>query len=469
MLEIEATMTADSTPRSSDKSSLKPSEHAASEGQDPGDLRSDQPMMRRAVTAAAIGNMVEWYDFGIYGFLAGTIGAVFFPSDNATVSLLAAFATFAIAFLVRPLGAFFFGPLGDKIGRKRVLAATILLMSGATLAVGLLPGYAAIGIVAPILLILCRLAQGFSTGGEYGGAATFVSEHAPDQRRGFVTSWLEFSSLVGFALGAGLSTILTLSLSDASMTSWGWRIPFLLAGPLGLIGLYLRLRLEDTPNFRALVENSEVAKSPLRESFKNDRGAMLRVLGISTMANSGQYLVFTYMPNYLSSDESLGLSSAAALLVVLASIVLMMVVITRVGALSDRVGRKPVMLASGIGLFFLTYPALYLISLGNWLPISIGVAVLALLVVSNMGPLPSTLAALFPTRTRYCGFSVGYNVGVAVFGGTTPFIATWLVSVTNNSLAPAFYLMATAAAGIVAILLSAESARVPLRQTAHDD
>jgi MHS family proline/betaine transporter-like MFS transporter len=408
--------------------------------------------------------MVEWYDFGIYGFLAGTIGAVFFPSENPTVSLLAAFATFAIAFVVRPLGAFFFGPLGDKVGRKRVLAATILLMSGATLAVGLLPGYAAVGIMAPVLLILCRLAQGFSTGGEYGGAATFVSEHAPDQRRGFVTSWLEFSSLVGFALGAGLSTILTLSLSDSSMTSWGWRIPFLLAGPLGLIGLYLRLRLEDTPNFRALVEASEVAKSPLRECLKNDRGAMLRVLGISTMANSGQYLVFTYMPNYLSSDESLGLSSSAALMVVLASIVLMMLVITRVGALSDRVGRRPVMLASGIGLLFLTYPALYLISLGSWLPIGIGVAVLALLVVTNMGPLPSTLAALFPTRTRYSGFSVGYNIGVAVFGGTTPFIATYLVSVTNNSLAPAFYLMATAAAGIVAMYYSEESARVPLKQ-----
>jgi MHS family proline/betaine transporter-like MFS transporter len=175
-------------------------------------------------------------------------------------------------------------------------------------------------------------------------------------------------------------------------------------------------------------------------------------------------MIFTYMPNYLSSDESLDLTSSSALMVVLAAIVFMMVLITRIGALSDRIGRRPVMLASGVGLLVLTYPALFLISLGNWLAISLGVAILALLVVSNMGPLPSTLAALFPTRTRYSGFSVGYNIGVAVFGGTTPFIATYLVSATGNSLAPAFYLMATAAAGIVAILLSEESARVPLKQ-----
>jgi MHS family proline/betaine transporter-like MFS transporter len=463
-------MTTESTPdRAADPRSgpnQKPKMHEGDvvPSPDPADLQSDKSMMRRAVTAAAVGNMVEWYDFGVYGFLAGTVGSIFFPSNDATVSLLAAFATFAIAFVMRPLGAFFFGPLGDRVGRKRVLATTILLMSGATLAIGLLPGYATIGILAPVLLVLCRLAQGFSTGGEYGGAATFVSEHAPVKRRGFVTSWLEFSSLVGFALGASLATVLTLTLSDSAMTSWGWRIPFLLAGPLGLIGLYLRLRLEDTPNFKALVQAKEVAKSPLRESLKNDWGGMLRVLGISTMANSGQYMIFTYMPNYLSSDESLELTSSAALMVVLAAIVLMMILITRVGALSDRVGRRPVMLASGIGLFVLTYPALLLISLGNWFAVSLGVAVLAVLVVSNMGPLPSTLAALFPTRTRYSGFSVGYNVGVAVFGGTTPFIATYLVSVTGNSLAPAFYLMATATAGIVAILLSEESARVPLKQ-----
>jgi MHS family proline/betaine transporter-like MFS transporter len=434
-------------------------------GTEPAQHTVDPATMRRSVAAAAVGNLVEWYDFGVYGFLAATVGAIFFPATDPTVSLLAAFAAFAAAFVVRPLGALVFGPLGDRVGRKPVLALTILLMSGATLAIGLLPGYASIGIAAPVLLILCRLVQGFSTGGEYGGAATFVAEHAPDRRRGFVTSWLEFSSLGGFAFGAILSTGLTLGLSDADMASWGWRIPFLVAGPLGLIGLYLRLRLEDTPSFTALVQTETVARSPLRESLRKDRGGMLRVLGISTMANSGQYMVFTYMPNFLSSDESLGLSASAALVVVLGALVVMMVLITRFGALSDRLGRRPVMLASGIGLLVLTYPALYLISLGSWPAVATGVLILAVLVVANMGPLPATLVAFFPTRTRYSGFSVGYNIGVAVFGGTTPFIATYLVSATGDSLAPAFYLMATATAGILALVFSAESAGVPLRQT----
>ncbi len=426
---------------------------------------TDPAVMRRTVTAAALGNVVEWYDFGVYGFMAGTMGTVFFPSGNSTVSVLSALATFALAFVMRPLGALFFGPLGDKVGRKPVLAITILLMSGATFAIGLLPDRGAIGVMAPALLVGCRLVQGFSTGGEYGGAACFVSEHAPDRNRGFVSSWLDFSCLAGFGLGAGVATVLTSVLSESSMTAWGWRLPFLLAAPLGAFGLYLRLRLEDTPSFKALVMTHEVARSPLRDSVRRERGGILRVLGISTMANSGQYMVFTYMPNYLSSDESLNISDTSALLTVLAAIALMMVTITWFGALSDRLGRRPVMICSGVGLILLTYPALSLIAVGSWLTVSLGVFLLALLVVSNMGPLASTLVALFPTRTRYSGFSIGYNIGVAVFGGTTPFIATYLVDVTGNNLAPAFYLMATATGGVIALLLSEESARRPLKQT----
>lgn len=427
--------------------------------------KPDPTAMRRTVTAAALGNVVEWYDFGVYGYMAGTVGDVFFPAGDSTVSLLAALGTFAVAFVMRPLGALFFGPLGDRVGRKPVLAITILLMSGATVAIGLLPGRGTIGVTAPALLVLCRLVQGFSTGGEYGGAASFVSEYAPDRNRGFVSSWLDFSCLAGFGLGAGVATALTSVLSDASLTAWGWRVPFLIAGPLGAMGLYLRLKLDDTPHFKALVVRHEVARTPLRETLRSERGGILRVLWISTMANSGQYMVFTYMPNYLSSDESLNIGDTAALMVVLVAIALMMATITWFGALSDRVGRRPVMIASGLGLILLTYPLLSLIAVGTWPTVSLGVFLLAILVVSNMAPLASTLVALFPTRTRYSGFSVGYNIGVAAFGGTTPFIATYLVHLTGNTLAPAFYLMATAAAGVIALWRSEESAGAALKQT----
>jgi MFS transporter, MHS family, proline/betaine transporter len=218
----------------------------------------------RATIGASIGNLVEWFDFAVYGYLATTLAVVFFPSGNPTASLLSTFAVFAAAFFVRPLGGLFFGPLGDRIGRQRVLATVIILMSLATFAIGLLPGYATIGIWAPLLLVVCRLLQGFSAGGEFGGGATFLAEYSPDDRRGYMVSWLEFSTLIGFILGSGSVLVMNSALGEDAMIAWGWRIPFLIAGPLGIVGLYIRLRLEDTPEFRALESTGEVSESPLR-------------------------------------------------------------------------------------------------------------------------------------------------------------------------------------------------------------
>ncbi|MEU9006000.1 MFS transporter, partial [Streptomyces sp. NPDC048551] len=202
---------------------------------------ADQPQVRRAVTAAALGNTMEWFDFGVYAYLAGTMGKVFFPSSSPGAQVVSTFATFAAAFLVRPLGGLVFGPLGDRIGRQKVLAATMIMMAASTFAVGFLPTYASVGFLAPLLLLVCRLVQGFSTGGEYAGATTYIAEYAPDRRRGFLGSWLDFGTFVGYALGSGLVTVLTLTLGEQGLQDWGWRIPFFLAGPLGLIGLYMRL------------------------------------------------------------------------------------------------------------------------------------------------------------------------------------------------------------------------------------
>ena len=227
---------------------------------------TDEAAVKRAVKAASLGNAMEWFDFGIYSYLAVTIGHVFFPSGNATAQLLSSFATFAVAFLVRPLGGMVFGPMGDKIGRKKVLAMTMILMAIGTFAIGLIPSYAAIGFWAPALLIFFRLVQGFSTGGEYGGASTFIAEYAPDKRRGYFGSFLEFGTLAGYVGAAGLVTVLTTLLGDAAMESWGWRVPFLVAGPLGLVGLYLRLRLDETPAFQKLEDESSHRASRRRPS-----------------------------------------------------------------------------------------------------------------------------------------------------------------------------------------------------------
>ncbi len=417
--------------------------------------------LRRAIAAAALGNCMEWFDFGVYGYLAVTIGRVFFPSHNPTSELLSAFGGFAVAFFVRPFGGVFFGPLGDRIGRQRVLAATIIMMAASTFVIGVLPGYASIGIWAPILLILARLVQGFSTGGEYGGAATFMVEYAPDRNRGFLCSWLEFGTLGGFALGAGLVTFVTFVLPADAMNAWGWRIPFLCAGPLGLIGLYLRLKLEETPDFQGLQDAGQVADSPLREAFSEHWRQLLKCVGIVILLNVADYTFLTYMPSYLNT--TLGVGEQMGRVVLIGIMLAMMLVITPIGALSDRIGRKPILIASCAGFIVLAYPAFLLMSQGSIALTALGLAIPGALLVMLLGTLPATLPAMFATRVRYGGFAVSYNVSTSLFGGTAPLAITWLVAISGNDFMPAFYLMAAAAIAFVPILVLRESARRRLR------
>lgn len=265
-----------------------------------------QPLLRRAVVASAIGNAVEWFDYGVYAYGATVIATVLFPQD--TDALFFVLVGFAVSFLIRPLGGMFWGPLGDKVGRKKVLAATILLMAGATFCVGLIPSYQSIGIAAPIILYLLRILQGFSTGGEYAGAATFMAEYAPDKRRGFWGSFLEFGTLAGFNLGALLMLGLTQTLSTAQMESWGWRIPFLIAGPLGLIGMYLRSRMEDTPVFRELEarhQAEEEVTGVFRDLFRNYLPQLLMLSGLVIALNVVNYTLLSYMPAYLEGTIDL--------------------------------------------------------------------------------------------------------------------------------------------------------------------
>lgn len=428
--------------------------------------RAEEGAVRKAVTAAAIGNAVEWFDFAVYGFLATYIGANFFPSEDPTVQLLSAFAVFAAAFFARPLGGLFFGPLGDRIGRQRVLATVILIMSGSTFLIGLLPNYDQIGVFAPILLVVLRCLQGFSAGGEYGGGAAFLAEYAPDGRRGFLVSFLVWSVIIGFLLGSTIATVLSAVIPEGAMNAWGWRIPFLLAGPLGLIGLYIRLRLEDTPDFRELQESGEVARSPLRETIVENWVPILQIAGLVVIHNIGFYTVFTYLPTYFSTE--LGFSSTASFFSITVAGIVALILIPPLGALSDRVGRKPLLLASCVLFAVLTYPLFLLMNTG-----SLAAAILAHVALAVMEAIfvCTSLAAgaeLFVTRVRYGGFSIGYNFSVAIFGGTAPYIATFLVANTGNPLSPAYYVIFGAIVSLITVLTMRESARSPLPQTAAD-
>jgi MFS transporter, MHS family, proline/betaine transporter len=422
--------------------------------------QADERTVRRAVAGAAMGNAVEWFDYAIYSYLVTTIGMNFFPDADPTAQTLLTFSLIAIPFVLRPFGGILLGPLGDKFGRKRVLAFTIIMMSVATFCIGLIPSYHVIGIGAPLLLLLARLVQGFSTGGEYGGAATFIAEYAPDRKRGFYGSFLEFGTLSGYVLGASLATAVQLGFSDEALNSWGWRIPFLIAGPLGLIGFYLRSRLEDTPAFRSCEKAGQTATAPFKEVIRAVWPQILNLIGFVILLNVAVYTLLTYMPTYLT--QVLEISETESLLVIIGVMLGMMAVISSVGALSDRIGRKPLLLGSAIGFLLLSYPAISLVGMRDPLPVTLGMVILALLLVMMLGTIGSALPAMFPTRNRYGGFSIGYSTSTAVFGGTAPLIITALIDGTGNTAVPAFYLMAAAAIAIVPILLMPETARISI-------
>lgn len=415
----------------------------------------------KAIIAAGLGNAVEWFDFALYGYLAtGYIEKVLLPaSTSATIKGLEVWGIFAVSFLIRPLGSIVLGPLGDRIGRKAVLSMTIIAMCVGTAGLGLIPPYATIGMWAPVLLILVRLIQGFSTGGEYAGAATFIAEYAPNKRRGFLGSFLEAGTYVGFILGSGMVLILTLTLSDPFMMSWGWRIPFWVALPLGLIGTYLRTRLADTPEFNRAAEQGEL-RVPFLQMMAANWRRMLTLVGIVILLNIGYYILLTYLPSYLQTV--LKLSATQASVVSIGIYVMMLILIAPVGTLSDRFGRKPMLQIAAAGFFLFSVPCFLLINSHNVVGMTVGLVIMALLLLPMASTIPATLPALFPTRVRYGAFAIGYNVTTSLFGGTAPAIATFLIGATGNNLVPGFYLMAAAVIAAPAVILMPETAKISL-------
>lgn len=421
----------------------------------------DSATRRKVVAASFIGNFVEWFDYAAYGYLAVTIAAVFFPSEDRQLALMMTFGVFAISFLVRPLGGFIWGHLGDKIGRREALSWSILLMTGATACIALLPGYASIGFGAPLLLLGLRLIQGFSAAGEYAGASAFLVEYAPANRRGLYAAVVPASTATGLLLGSLMAAVLTGLLEPAQMESWGWRIPFLLAAPMGLIGRYIRTKLEDSPAFLEASEDSQTQEaSPVRDLFRNYWRQLLQAAGAVLLNAVGFYVILSYMPTYLS--EELGLDATRSYLATTVALATYIGFIFLTGMLSDKYGRKRVLMSASIVFVLFTVPAFMLLDTGNFLVIILVQILLGGMLTLNDGTLPSFLAEMFPTKVRYSGFAVSFNLSNALFGGTAPFVATLLIATSGNLLAPGWYLMGAAVISLIAVACSVETSRKPL-------
>lgn len=415
----------------------------------------------RAIAAAALGNATEWFDYGIYAYGITYLSVALFPGE-VEQAVLFALATFAISFLVRPLGGLFWGAMGDRLGRKVVLVATILMMAGATFCVGLVPSHASIGAWAPAILIVLRMVQGFSTGGEYGGAATFMAEYAPDRHRGFYGSFLEVGTLAGFSLGALLMLGFSLLLGDEAMHQWGWRLPFLLAGPLGLVGTWLRARMDDTPVFREHHRGRQRAgATSLAALLRHYWRPMLVVTGLVTALNVVNYTLLSYMPTYLRFQ--IGLSADQALLVPIIGMLAMMLVLPFAGALSDRVGRRTLWKVSLLGLLVGVVPLYMFMATGLWQAI-VAFVLLGLLYAPQLATISATFPALFPTQVRFAGFAIAYNVATSIFGGTAPVVGSGLIALTGNDLMPAWYMMAACLVGLAALRFTPETAGRSLRE-----
>ncbi|AJI78423.1 MFS transporter [Corynebacterium singulare] len=416
--------------------------------------------LRRNTIAGAIGVLVHWFDWAVYAYLATTISHVFFPSDDETASLLSVFAVFAVAFFVRPLGSVIFGHIGDTLGRKKTLSFVIITMAVGTLMIGLIPSHETIGIWAPILLIVARVIQGIAAGGEFGSAASFLSEYSPRGKRGFGTSWIEFGSVMGFLLASVVVAGMHLTLSDEAIMAWGWRVPFLLTVPLAAVGLWIRLKIEDTPEFQTLQEEDIVPEAPLKEVFQKNSKQFFQTIGIEIFMNCTFYVVMVYLITYQETVAGIE-PGVASILSAVASIVAA-AMIPLAGIWSDKIGRKPVLFTAAALLIVLAFPMFLLMKQGTALAGFIATFGLAASLALILGTHSATVSELFPTRTRQSGLSMAYSIAGAFFAGTLPYLNTWLIDVTGNDMIPAYTLIVVAIIGVITLLTIPETKGIAL-------
>lgn len=401
----------------------------------------------RDTAAGIVGNVLEWYDFAAFGFLAPYIAIAFFPSDNEFAGLIKTFAIFAVGYLMRPLGAILFGHIGDRVGRREALLLSVIMMIVPTILLGMLPTYAAVGITAPILLLLLRLIQGLSIGGEFTASATFVSELAPEGRKGLHASLTMLGAILGILLGSGVAMVLSDTLGEEAMTAWAWRLPFLMGIILGAVAFWMRRSMSSSPEMSDIHAGKDDREHPLIDVLKNHRPAVLRLSSVVLMQGASFYVVFVWLSTYLKEIVEQPVSNPLLLNTI--GLACLLPVIPLAGWLSDRFGRRALLMTAGIGILLCSWPLFIVFQQGEDGMILVGLVIFALLIGMAQGPTPAMMTELFPPEVRLTGIGIGYNVTLALFGGTAPLISTWLISATGTTIAPAFYLMAAAAISLV--------------------
>ncbi len=419
--------------------------------------RMDSATIRRAVVACGIGQIFEIYDFVIYGLMAGALAHAFFPAGNPIVALLNTFATFAVGFVMRPVGAVVIGAYGDRHGRRAALVVTIGAMAAATGLIGIIPSYANIGLLAPLLLVLCRMLQGFSTGGEWGGSAAFLVEYAPPGRRGIIGSYQQAATALGLLAATLVALVLTSTMDPAVFLGWGWRLAFLLGFVLGPIGYYLRTKVEETPAYERTVVTDTVSRSPLRRSLVEFPGPLLAAFGLSIIGCVINYVFVIFVPSF--AQQQLHIPASSTFLSVLISGVVYLVLTPVMGGLSDRIGRRPMFFAASAASVILGYPLFAMMVAMH----SLGGLILTQMIASVIltlytGPICAVLAEQFPTNIRYTALSVSYGFAVAIFGGFAPLICTGLISLTGDPLAPAYYVIGSGVLSFIATIFITERA-----------
>jgi len=419
----------------------------------------------RVIAAGAIGNVLEWYDFCLYGYMAVVISKLFFPQDIGAVALIATFGTFAAGFLMRPLGAAVFGFLGDTIGRKFVLIASVIAMAVPTTLLGTLPTYEDIGIGATILIVVLRLVQGLSVGGEFSGSVTYLTEMAPHDRRAFVACWSNVGGQLGTLLGAGAPAAVTYAIGTEAFGDWGWRLPFLFGGVLGVFALVLR-SLVPEPAAAPVLSHAPRAKAraryPLINCLKYEAPVFVKCALYCVGYGILFYISLLYLPTWLSLHTPMALHEA--LLIITLNMIPQSILIPLTALASDRFVRRTYLLAAIYVLAAVLAVPLFRFALnGEFWSVTIVVAVFALLVAFPLGISPALLSEAFDRGHRLSGYSMSFNIGIAVGGGTAPMIATWLVHQTGNDMAPAYYLMFGSVLAAAVLLTKRDRSREPLR------
>jgi metabolite-proton symporter len=420
--------------------------------------------LRRVIAASLIGTTIEWYDFFLYGAAAALVfNKLFFPSFDPLVGTLLAFATYAVGFVARPLGGIVFGHYGDRIGRKKLLMWSLVLMGIATMLIGLMPGYASIGVWAPIGLIVLRVVQGFAVGGEWGGAVLMAAEYGDAQRRGFWASWPQAGVPLGSLLSAGILALMAGFQSEADFVAWGWRIPFLLSGLLVIVGWYIRNRVAETPMFAAEIEAAEAPpKLPAMEVFRERPRAVLLGAGLRVGENIGYYILTVFSLTFLVDVASESRSLALDALLIGAAV--QFIAIPLLATLSDRIGRRPVYAfgAFGLGIFaFIFFPML---ASGSNALIILAIVIGLVLHASMYAPQAAFITELFPTRIRYSGVSIAYQLTAIFAGSLAPIIALWLYKDLHSSVPVSIYVAIACAISGVSALIARETRGVELAE-----